>query len=190
MSWSYILALLVQFAQASPLVVTVGLGEELSVSTLVLAAVAAGYVVAALIAGPIGDRFGLARVITLCSVVYGTGLLCGGLATKWHAWYLVPIFVVAVFGGSVMTLAWGLLFKLMPAADRGAISGLATTTKGIGLIVGPLLAGALIDVLRPYLDSTEGYQVLWPVLGLPILLVIPLVASLIGAERRSDAATR
>ncbi len=69
--------------------------------------------------------------------------------------------------------------------DRGAISGLATTTKGIGLIVGPLLAGALIDVFRSRLPGTDGYQVLWPILGVPILLVIPLVASLIRAEARA-----
>ncbi len=79
------------------LYVTVGLGEPLSTSTLVLAAVAGGYVLAALIAGPIGDRFGLARVITWCSLVYGLALLGGGLATQWHAWYLAIIFVVAIF---------------------------------------------------------------------------------------------
>ena len=106
-------------------------------------------------------------MITWCSVVYGLGLLGGGLATQWHAWYLAVIFVVAVFAGAVMTLAWGLLFKLMPPDDRGAISGLATTTKGIGLIFGMLLAGILIDVLRPYLPATDGYQVLWPILGDP-----------------------
>ena len=83
-----------------------------------------------------------------------------------------------------MTLAWGLLFKLMPPDDRGAISGLATTTKGIGLIFGTLLAGILIDVLAAYLPATDGYQVLWPILGVPILLAVPLVASLIGPERR------
>ena len=44
-----------------------------------------------------------------------------------------------------MTLAWGLLFKLMPPHERGAIAGLATTTKGLGLIIGPLVAGAAID---------------------------------------------
>ena len=168
------------------LYITVGLQEPLSTSTAVLAAVAGGYVVAALVSGPVGDRFGLARVITACSVVYGVGLLAGGLASTWHDWYIPIVFVVALFAGSVMTLAWGLLFKLMPPDDRGAISGLATTTKGLGLIVGPLLAGALIDILRPYLPETEGYQVLWPILALPILLVIPLVASLIGAERRAD----
>ncbi len=180
------------FAGARTFVVlylTVGLGEPLSTSTLVLAAVAAGYVLAALVSGSVGDRFGLARVITWCSVVYGLGLLGGGLATEWHAWYLAVIFVVAVFAGAVMTLAWGLLFKLMPPDDRGAISGLATTTKGIGLIFGTLLAGILIDVLRPYLPATDGYQVLWPILGIPILLAIPLVASLISAEEAGGRST-
>lgn len=169
------------------LYVTVGLGQPLSTSTLVLAAVAGGYIVAALVSGPVGDRLGLARVITACSVVYGVGLLAGGFARSWHDWYLPIVFVVAMFAGSVMTLAWGLLFKLMPAGDRGAVSGLATTTKGLGLIIGPLLAGALIDILRGTLASTGGYQALWPVLGIPILLVIPLVASLAAAEKRSAA---
>ena len=83
-----------------------------------------------------------------------------------------------------MTLAWGLLFKLMPADDRGAVTGLATTTKGIGLLIGPLLAGAMIDILHPYLEATEGYQVLWPVLGIPILLSVPIVGALVRAEKR------
>jgi MFS family permease len=168
------------------LYVTVGLGETLYTSTLLLAAVAGGYIVAALVSGPIGDRIGLARVITVCSVVYGVALLAGGLGGTWHGWYLPIVFVVALFAGSVMTLAWGLLFKLMPPEDRGAISGLATTTKGIGLIIGPLLAGALIDIMRTRLPATGGYQVLWPVLGVPILLVIPLVASLIPVEAAAD----
>ena len=160
------------------LYITVGLGQPLGVSTAVLAAVAGGYIVAALVAGRLGDRFGLARVIFACSFVYGGGFLAGGLAATWHAWYLPLIFLVSIAGGSVMTLAWGLLFTLMPAEDRGAISGLATTTKGFGLLIGPLLAGGAIDLLRPYFGETQGFQVLWPICGLPILLVIPLVASL------------
>ena len=70
----------------------------------------------------------------------------------------------------------------MPDADRGAISGLATTTKGFGLIFGTLLAGVLIDLARPYFPGTDGYQILWPILALPILFATPLVASLIRAE--------
>ncbi len=168
------------------LYVTVGLDEPLSTSTYILAAVAGGYIVAALVAGRIGDRVGLARVIIVASAVYGTGLVAGGLGSEWHAWYLAIIFAVAIAGGTVMTLAWGLLFKLMPPNERGAISGLATTTKGVGLVIGPLVAGGVIDVLSSRLEGTDGYQALWPVLGVPILLAIPLVARLVAAESEAD----
>jgi MFS family permease len=169
------------FAAARTFVVlyfVVGLGESVAVSSVVLAAVAGGYVVAALVAGRLGERFGIARVILVASVVYGCGYLAGGLAQSWRAWYLAPVFVVAIGGGLVMTLAWGLLFELMPPDRRGAVSGLATTTKGFGLIVGPLAAGAAIDIASPWLEETNGYQVLWPICGLLVLSAVPLVASL------------
>ena len=174
------------FAGARTFVVlylTVGLGQPLGTTTAVLAAVAGGYIVAAAGSGFLGDRLGLSRVIAFASVVYGLGLMLGGFANEWQRWYLPVIFVVAIAGGTVMTLAWGLLFKLMPPADRGAISGLATTTKGIGLLTGPLLAGAAIDLLSDSLDDTRGYQALWPILGVPVLLAIPLVWRLSAAER-------
>jgi MFS family permease len=168
------------------LYITIGLGEPYSTAIAVMGAVAGGYLIAAVVSGPIGDRIGIAKVILVCAVIYGGGLVAGGLGRTWHWWYLALIFLVAIAGGSVMTLAWALLFKLMPAQDRGAISGLATTTKGIGLLIGPLLAGAVIDLLRPHLEATDGYQALWPVLGIPILLSIPLVAMLVPAESAAD----
>ncbi len=169
------------------LYLTVGLGQSsVGVSTAVLATVAGGYVVAALIAGRLGDRFGLARVIWMSSIVYGLGMLAGGLVQAWHYWYLPVVFLVAITAGAVMTLAWGLLFKLMPASDRGAISGLATTTKGFGLLIGTPLAGVAVDLLSPHLRATHGYQALWPLLGIPILAVIPLVMSLERVESDTD----
>ncbi|MBM3678773.1 MAG: SLC45 family MFS transporter [Actinobacteria bacterium] len=170
------------------LYVTVGLGQSVYVLNVVLGAVAVGYLVAALIAGPLGDRYGLSRVILGASIVYGVGMLGAGLGQRWHFWYVPIIFLVSIAAGAVMTLAWGLLFKLMPEHDRGAVSGLATTTKGVGLIIGPVLAGGVIDLLRPHLETTKGYQALWPVLGVPILLAIPLVATLWRAEQARDAA--
>jgi MFS family permease len=164
------------------LYITKGLGQPLSTSSAVLATVAVGYVLAAIGSGPLGDRFGLARVIFGASFVYGAGLLVAGLAQEWHSWYYGLILPVAVAGGTVMTLSWALLFKLMPPQHRGAISGLATTTKGLGLLIGPLVAGVAIDLLSPYLDETNGYEALWPVCAIPVLAAIPLVASLIQSE--------
>jgi MFS family permease len=160
-----------------------GLHETKAISSALLGAVAAGYVIAALLASRLGDRFGIARVIFFSSFFYGGGFLVAGTATKWHAWYFALIVPVAVAGGLVMTLAWGLLFKLMPEQHRGAVSGLATTTKGLGLLLGAPVAGAAIDIARPYLHATDGYQVLWPVCGIPILAAIPLVYRLMRIEQ-------
>ncbi len=130
----------------------------------------------------LGLSAALVAVATLVLLVAGRRPLPGYPLRA--ALLVVLVFVVAIAGGSVMTLAWGLLFKLMPPADRGAISGLATTTKGLGLLVGPLVAGAAIELLRGPLAETEGYQALWPVLGAPILIVLPFVAMLARAEER------
>jgi len=166
------------------LYVTKGLNEPLYVSSAVLAVVAVGYVLAALFAGRLGDTYGIGRVILIASIVYGTGLTGCVLAKHWHFWYFALLPPVAIAGGMVMTLAWGLLFKVMPAEDRGAVAGLAIMTKGIGLLAGPLGVGVIIDVFRPLLKSTDGYAAMWPAVGIPILLVTPLVAILSRSERR------
>ena len=161
-----------------------GLHESKLMSSAVLGAVAVGYVIAALFAGRLGDRFGLARVIFVASWIYGGGFLVAGFAQHWHDWYFGLIVPVSVAGGTVMTLAWGLLYKIVPVEHRGAVSGLATTTKGIGILVGAPLAGLAIDLARPYFDATDGYQVLWPICGLPILAAIPLLVRLMEIEPR------
>ena len=161
-----------------------GLNQPLYVSSTVLAVVAAGYVLAAAIATRFGDHWGLGNVILGASVVYGLGLIGAGFATTWHWWYYGVIFPVAMAGGTVMTLAWGLLFKIIPAGDRGTISGLAVTARGLGLVIGPLSAGAAIDILLPYLSSTDGYAAVWPIMAIPILAAIPFVARLADAETK------
>ncbi len=166
------------------LYVIVGLDEPLYVSSVILAVVAAGYVVAAAAAARFGDRWGLGNVILCASIVYGLGLLSGGFAETWHWWLLGVIAVVAVAAGTVMTLAWGLLFKLMPPGDRGAVAGLATTTKGFGLVLGPLAVGAAIDLFDGVLEATDGYAVVWPAVAIPVLAVIPIVTLLAEAENR------
>jgi MFS family permease len=164
-----------------------GLDQPLYVSSAVLAVVAGGYVVAAAVVGRYADQLGLGRVILGASWVYGLGLLCAGFATTWHWWYYGLVAPVAVAGGVVMTLSWGLLFKIMPRGDRGTITGLGVATKGIGLLVGPLAAGAAVDIFEPFLESTEGYAAVWPTVAIPVLAVIPLVTLLADEERRRSA---
>ena len=162
--------------------ITRGLHQPSSVASLALACVAAGYLLAALGASRFGDRFGLARVIFAASLVYGAGLSLAVLAGRWHAWYYALTVFVAVAGGTVMTLGGGLLYKIMPGHDRGAVVGLATSSRAVGLLLGPLAVGGAIDVARPFLHATAGYAAMWPTIGIPILLVSPLLLLLARAE--------
>ena len=163
-----------------------GLHQSKVISSAVLGAVAVGYVIAAIFAGRLGDRFGLARVIFFASFIYGGGCVAAGLAEQWHDWYFGLIIGVSIAGGTVMTLAWGLLYKIVPVEHRGAVSGLATTTKGIGLLVGAPVAGLAIDLARPYFKATEGYQILWPICGVAILGAIPLLVRLMEIEPKTN----
>ena len=126
-----------------------------------------GYLVAAIVSGRWGDQFGIGWVIVAASLVYGVGLVGAVLAQSWHSWYFPLIFFVAIAGGTVMTLSWGLLFKVMPTGDEGTISGLAITTKGLGLLIGPPVVGATIDVAGTFLQSTDGYAAMWLIVGPP-----------------------
>ena len=164
------------------LYVTKGLHETSATATGVLACVAVGYVIAALVSGRLGDKFGLAPVIFGASIVYAGGLFGAGFASSGHDAYYAVIIPVAVAAGTVMTLSWGLLFKLMPAHRRGAIAGLALGTKGIGLLF-TLVAGVVIDAFSSTFAKTNGYQALWPLCAVPIALSIPLVGSLLRADK-------
>lgn len=172
------------------LYITVGLGQPLWVSSAALATVGAGYLIAAATSGRLGDEFGLGRVILGASVVYGLGLLGATFATTWHHWYYGLILFVSLAGGTVMTLAWGLLFKVMPATGRGSVSGLAIMTKGVGLLIGPIAVGVSIDIAGTFLESTEGFAAMWLIVALPVLAVIPFVARLAKVEDAARAAGR
>jgi MFS family permease len=163
-----------------------GLHQSKVLSSAVLGSVAVGYVIAAIFAGRLGDRFGLARVIFFASFIYGGGCVAAGFAEQWHDWYFGLIVGVSIAGGTVMTLAWGLLYKIVPVEHRGAASGLATTTKGIGLLVGAPVAGLAIDLAQPYFPATDGYQVLWPICGIAILGAIPLLVRLMEIEPKTN----
>lgn len=164
-----------------------GLHQPLYVSSVILGAVAAGYLVAAVGVGRLGDRVGLTRVILVASFVYGVGLVAGAFPRHWHWFYLALVFLVAIAAGAVMTLAWGLLYTLMGREDEGAVAGLATMTKGIGIVVGPLVTGGAIDLLKGVFTTTDGYAAMWPVLAVPILAAIPLLFPLRRAEQRAAA---
>lgn len=70
-----------------------------------------------------------------------------------------------------------------PEGEHGALSGLYSTSRGIGIMLGPLLGGAAVELLRGPLADTDGYAAMWLVASAALLASIPLIRRLRRDER-------
>ncbi|QEC48237.1 MFS transporter [Baekduia soli] len=158
------------------LYLTAGLGKRLSTASLIIGGVALLLLVASPISGTLGDRYGPPRVLTWALVAYGVGLLVPLLSTS-AAVVAAATPVIAIGGGVVMTLPYAVLTPLMPDDEHGTLTGFYSVSRGIGTALGPLLAGAAIDLTSGLFDATQGYQATWGICSAAILLsLLPLSA--------------
>jgi MFS family permease len=162
-----------------------GLGLSAAVASAVIAVVAVAYIVGAPIAGWLADRYGLLRVLRLASLVYGTGLLIGALPHTLPP-LLIGLPIVALAGAIVLTLPQALAFTLAPVGSEGAAAGLQDFSRGLGVVLGPIVVGAVIGISQPLFTSTHGYASMWPVIGLPVLLAAFLLKPLEAATAESE----
>jgi len=165
------------------LYVVKGLGESISTATAVIGVVAGSYVIAAMGAGRLADRFGFFRVMRVTLWVYGAGLL---FAATLHslAPMLIGLPVIALAGAVLMTLPYGMLQTMTPAGSEGAVAGLFGFSRGIGAVLGPIAVGVAIDVLAPLFPATAGYGAMWVAVGVPIVLSLAFLPAM---ERRAPA---
>ncbi|HKE79350.1 MAG TPA: MFS transporter [Solirubrobacteraceae bacterium] len=147
------------------LYVTRTMGLSLAESSLVIGAAAVVVLGGALVSGSLGDRLGRARVMRASLVVYGLGLMVPFLSTvPWVVALSVPL--VAFGGGVTMSLPYALLMPMMPRGAHGAVTGLYSLSRGLGVALGPLLAGIAIEA------AGEDYRWMWLICGAAILLSI------------------
>lgn len=167
------------------LYVTAGLGFSLGQASLIIGAVAVIILGGALLSGRLADRYGRLRVTEAALWVYGATLLVPGFFTL-PVLLIAAIPFVALGGGMLMSLPYALLMPLMPRAEHGVLTGLYGLSRGLGVMLGPLIAGVAIQLARPLLGSTDGYAACWLVAGAAILLSLPMLRSMRGhrADRR------
>jgi MFS family permease len=176
--WEMALAALKAFVI---LYLTEGLGVKLAVASLVVGGTAVIIFLGAAAAGRLGDRLGRIRITRWVLWVYGLGFLVPLLVTFKPA-IAAAVPAIALGGGALMTLAYAVLVPLMPEAERGALTGFYSVSRGIGITFGPLVAGALISVSDDLFKSTHGFQAMWAVPCAAILASIPFTARLRDAD--------
>ncbi|MGI9185567.1 MAG: MFS transporter [Solirubrobacteraceae bacterium] len=167
--WEMSLAALKTFVV---LYITEGLGHSLSTASLIIGAAAVFVLISAGLSGKLADRFGKPRVMFVSLLVYGPGLLLP-LISRTPILLAVILPVVAMGGGVVMTLPYAVLIPLMPDREHGALTGFFSLTRGLGTLLGPLVAGVAIQVLHGPFSSTHGYQAMWLVCSAAIFASIP-----------------
>jgi MFS family permease len=165
-----------------------GLGRSPAVASAVIAVVAVAYIAGAPLAGWLADRYGLVRVLRLTSLVYGAGLIVGTVPRTLTP-LLIGLPVVALAGAVVLTLPQALAFTLAPVGSEGAAAGLQDFSRGIGVVLGPLVVGAVIGASRSLFAATHGYAAMWPVIGLPVLLATVLLKALEPERKRAVPVT-
>jgi len=107
-------------------------------------------------------------VMKLSAAAYGIALCLGVIpTTATPMTILLPIGAIA--GAMLMTLPQALAFTLAPEAGQGAAAGLVDFSRGVGVVLGPVLIGAAVAGSSSVLSSTHGYAIMWPAIGLPVL---------------------
>jgi MFS family permease len=160
------------------LYVVKGVGHSSSSASAVIAVVAVAFVVGAPIAGRLADRFGVAQVMLVAATIYGTGLCIGTLPTSLTPMVIMLPFV-ALAGAILLTLPPALAFLLAPSGGEGAAAGLLDFSRGVGVVLGPVIVGAVVTgTADGWFSATNGYAAMWPVIGLAVLATLPILRQL------------
>jgi MFS family permease len=172
--WEFSLAGLKTFIV---LYITHGLGKSNSEASAFIAIVAVAYIVGAPIASRLAERFGIIPVMTWTATAYGVALCLGVIPTT-PTPMLIDLPIGALAGAMLMTLPQALAFTLAPGASQGAAAGLVDFSRGVGVVLGPALVGAAVANSTSILSSTQGYAIMWPTIGVPVLLSLLLLRRL------------
>ena len=121
-------------------------GTSISATAMVITAFAVGYAGGQLLHGPIGDRFGKLRVVTIC--LLGAAAASLGCALAQGVASLATLrFVAAVFASASTVLGLAYIGDRVPIAERQPVVARFVGGTIIGQALGPLAGGLFTDLI-------------------------------------------
>lgn len=123
-----------------------------------------------LTAGALGDRFGRKRALTAGLVVFGAGSTLSALAGSPEA-LIASRALMGVGGALIMPSTLSILTATFPASERPKAIGIWTACSGLGIAVGPMTGGWLLE----HYDWNAVFLVNLPVVALALATGRPLL---------------
>jgi predicted MFS family arabinose efflux permease len=147
-----------------PMLPRLALEFDVSVSAAgaVITSFALAYAIAVLLQGPLGDRFGKLRVVTLGTALAGLASL--GCAFAWSLESLAALrLATGMFASASVALGMAYIGDVVPLGERQATIAHFIAGSLLGQTLGPLFGGVFTD--------WAGWRVSFAVLGAVFLLV-------------------
>ena len=133
-----------------------------------------------LTAGSLGDRFGRKRALTFGLAVFGLGSLGSALATSPEL-LIAMRGLMGVGGAFIMPSTLSILTATFPAHERGKAIGIWAGFSGIGIAIGPVTGGWLIE----HADWSWIFLV-----NLPVVVLALVAGRFLVPESRDESAPR
>ena len=135
--------------------------------------------------GSMADRFGAPRMLAVGIAFFAASYVALAVADNLVAFIIAAILGSAGFGCCGPLLQSAALASV-PPSRRGAASNTAFTGLALGMLIGPIIGGMVIEAATPILGSQpEAYSLMW------LAMLVPAIgASLIvlrwNLQRRQD----
>lgn len=121
-------------------------GASISATALAITAYAVAYAAGQLVYGPLGDRFGKLRVVTLSLFAAAMGSLGCAMAPDLHALTAMRFFT-ALFASAPVTLGMAYIGDQVSIASRQSVIARFVAGTIVGQALGPLIGGLFTDIV-------------------------------------------
>ena len=136
-------------------------GTSVSAASVIVSGFALAYAASVLLQGPLGDRFGKLRVVTIGAALAGAASI--GCAFAWDVGSLASLrFVTAVCASAPVALGMAYIGDVVPLGERQATVARFIAGSLLGQTLGPLFGGVFTD--------WAGWRVSFAALGAIFLL--------------------
>lgn len=119
--------------------------------------------------GKLADRFGTPRMLVCGVICFALSYVALSQAADLVGFLMAAVISSAGFG-CCGPLLQSMALASVPEARRGAASNTAFTGLDLGMLIGPVLGGSIVEMMAPIVGSmTQAYSDMWIIMLVPAL---------------------